>query len=138
MKIEFYWPFFPFLMFASTFHHRALAHDLESPTCRTPIYVSRMTGISRRWSGCSFTFILPDTAKSAISIDWVRFDLTTPGSDSCRKLFGLGADESVSNSAIDRRRIDRRPKKTLAINPDHERLFSIVFRLPGGCIERLS
>src|SRR5882724_779803 len=102
--------FFPLaLLFLSK---AALAQDLELATRPESLYVERMEGNITPMERVFFHIVLHDTAKSALSVHWVRFDLTNSEGVTLSGQYSGSALVTLFDSAIDRRRIEPTPKKT--------------------------
>ena len=111
------------LAFSSTL----AAEDLEIVTRPDTLYVERMAGNITPMERVFFHIVLHDTAKSAITVDWVRFDLTNSQGVTLSGMYSGPALMNLFDSAIDRRRIEPTPKKTLEILPDQRKAISDVF-----------
>jgi len=135
MKNRILFSVFSVLAVASTLPSQGPAQDLEILTRPDTIYVERMTGNITPMERVFFHIILHDTAKSAISIDWVRFDLTNSRGVTLSGMYSGPALMNLFDSAIERRRIEPTPKKTLEINPDQRKAISdVFFDCPAGFI----
>jgi hypothetical protein len=115
--------FFAFLFCATP----AFAQALEISTKPDSLYVERMEGNITPMERVFFHVILHDTSMNAITIHWVRFDLTNSEGVTLSGLYSGAALMNLFDSAIDRHRIEPTPKKTLDIYPDQRKSISDVF-----------
>jgi len=104
-----------------------MAQDLEITTRPDAIYVERMQGNITPMERVYFHIILRDASKTALSVHWVRFDLTNSDGVTLSGQYSGQALMNLFDSAIDRRRIEPTPKKTLDIYPDQRKAISDVF-----------
>jgi len=127
--------FLAFLIFAPFFEPAALAQDLEILMRPDAIYVERMEGNITPMDRVFFHIILHDISKDALTVDWVRFDLTNSTGVILSAQYSGQALMNLFDSAIERRRIEPTPKKTLEIYPDQRKSISDVFLdCPAGFI----
>jgi hypothetical protein len=115
------------LFFAPFIQLTALAQDLEIATRPEGIYVERMEGNITPMDRVFFHIILRDISKDMLTVDWVRFDLTNSTGVVLSVQYSGTALMNLFDSAMDRRRIEPTPKKTLEINPDQRKSISDVF-----------
>jgi len=123
MRYRMFWGSWAVLFFASA----AMAQDLEITTRPDAIYVERMQGNITPMERVYFHIILRDASKTALSVHWVRFDLTNSDGVTLSGQYSGQALMNLFDSAIDRRRIEPTPKKTLDIYPDQRKAISDVF-----------
>ena len=122
---------FAVLSFAATGH----AQGLDIVTRPDAIYVERMEGNITPMERVFFHIILHNTSMSAVSVDWVRFDLTNSQGVLLSGQYSGPALMKFFDSAIDRHRIEPTPKQTLDIYPDQRKAISdVFFDCPAGFI----
>src|SRR6185369_1745965 len=95
--------------FAST----ALSQDLEILTRPDAVYVEQMQGNITPMERVFFHIVVHNQSRNPITIDWIRFDLTNSDGIDLSGQYSGKALMDLFDSAIDRRRIEPTPKKTL-------------------------
>ena len=113
----------------------ALAQDVEIVARPEAIYVERMEGNITPMDRVFFHIVIHDISKTAVNVDWVRFDLTNSAGVVLSAQYSGTALMNLFDSAIDRRRIEPTPKKTLEILPDQRKsIADVFFDCPAGFI----
>jgi murein DD-endopeptidase MepM/ murein hydrolase activator NlpD len=126
---------FSLLFLASFPEPAALAQDVEIVARPEAIYVEHMEGNITPMDRVFFHIVIHDISKTVISVEWVRFDLTNSAGVVLSAQYSGTALMNLFDSAIDRRRIEPTPKKTLDIQPDQRKSISdIFFDCPAGFI----
>ena len=115
--------FLAFLSFAGSLQ----AQDLDIATRPDAIYVERMEGNITPMERVFFHIVLHNTSMNAVSVDWVRFDLSNSQGVLLSGQYSGPALMKLFDSAIDRKRIEPTPKQTLDIYPDQRKALSDVF-----------
>src|SRR4051794_20002744 len=124
-----------FLLIALSFTQMAAAQDLEIVTRPDAIYLERMEGNITPMERVFFHIILHNASKSALTVEWVRFDLTNSQGVLFSGQYSGAALTNLFDSAMDRRRIEPTPKKTSALYPEQRKAISdIFFDCPAGMI----
>src|SRR5882672_5924360 len=89
------------LFFVPFLEPAALAQDLELLTRPEAIYVERMDGNITPMDRVFFHIVLHDVSKEALTVDWVRFDLTNSTGVVLSTQYSGQALMSLFDSAID-------------------------------------